>query len=97
MIEASKLAFALAVVGGLAVATTGELLAAPVPSNVAAIKQAVPAAGTDVRCGEFLGACGPSYGGYYWGYPTYSYRDYPAYSYRGYAYRGYPYSDYWSY
>ena len=43
MIEASKLAFALAVVGGLAVATTGELLAAPVPSNAVSIKAALAA------------------------------------------------------
>jgi hypothetical protein len=88
-----KLASAMAVVGGFAVAPAGEILAAPVSSNTVAIKHAEPAATMAVRCGEYMGDCGP-YSGYSWRYPPSSYSDYPAYSYRGYAYWGYPYYGY---
>jgi hypothetical protein len=102
MMKLSHFALTTAVVGGLTIATAGELLAASVPSNTVAIRQAVPAGVTDVRCGEFVGACGPywgysrgyqaypgygwGYSGYNWGYQPYSYSGYPAYSYRSYRY-----------
>jgi hypothetical protein len=73
MMKLSHFALTTAVVGGLTIATAGELLAASVPSNTVAIRQAVPAGVTDVRCGEFVGACGP-----YWGYSR-GYQAYPGY------------------
>ena len=111
MVKASSLAIAMAVVGGLAVDTTDQLLAAPIASNIMAIKQAAPAVVTDVRCGEYVGSCPrssryrnyPGYSDYSWGYPGYSgyWRGSPAYSgygsYPAYAYSGYPGYSYWPY
>jgi hypothetical protein len=98
MSKASKLVIVTAVLGSLAVATVGQLLAAPVPSNIVAVKAAAPAARTDVRYRSHVArpynyyssdpyAYPPPYGdwGYsYWGSPTYSYWGYP--SYYGYGY-----------
>ena len=93
MVKASSLAIATAVVGGLAVGTTGQLRAAPVGPNTAGIKLAAPAVVTDVRYREH--ARRYYYPGYYyssWGYPNYYY----SWGYPGYTYSwGYPTYAYW--
>ena len=96
MVKASSLAIATAVVGGLAVGTTGQLRAAPVGPNTAGIKLAAPAVVTDVRYREHVGPRRRYYyPGYYyssWGYPDYYY----SWGYPGYAYSwGYPTYSYW--
>ena len=95
MVKASSLAIATAVVGGLAVGTTGQLRAAPIRPNTAGIKLAAPAVVTDVRYREYVGPRRRYYyPGYYysWGYPDYYY----SWGYPGYAYSwGYPTYSYW--
>ena len=94
MVKASSLAIATAVVGGLAVGTTGQLRAAPVGPNTAGIKLAAPAVVTDVRYREHVGPRHYYYpGSYYsWVYPGYYY----SWGYPGYAYSwGYPTYSYW--
>ena len=101
MMKPSHVALTTAVVAGITIASAGELFAVPLASDAVAIGRALPAAATDVRCGEFLGACRP-----YWGYSR-GYRAYPGYAWGysgpgyGWGYSGYdgdyrPYSN-WSY
>jgi hypothetical protein len=96
-------ALAAALAGAGSLGNGYSAAAAPVLSNTAAVKQALPSAVTDVRYyrggGAFFG--GLVIGGllgaaisrpYYYGYPGYGYAYYPAYSYGPvypYAY-GYP-------
>jgi hypothetical protein len=93
-------ALAAALAGACALGNGYSAVAAPVLSNTAAIKQALPSAVTDVRYhrggGAFFGGfvIGSILGAaiarpYYYGYPGYGYAYYPAYSYGPY----YPYAD----
>jgi hypothetical protein len=82
--KAPTLAIAIAIVGPLAIATAGKLLAAPVTSNTVAVKMAVPDAPTEVRYRPPYRTCLAQPDLYVrqravpnWGYPTYSYWGYP--------------------
>ncbi len=106
----SKLKYAIALAGALAIGAAGTATAAPVVSSTAAVKAATPDSVSDVR---WRGGPGPFFGGLalglagaavvgapYWGYPYgyYPYRYGYAYDYDDYpytyGYAAYPYP-YW--
>lgn len=79
----SKFPIVLTVAGGLAVATTGNAFAAPVPSNNVVIKASAPATATQVRYRSHVERPYQGYGSYpYWGHSYWG----PQYSYPAYAY-----------
>jgi hypothetical protein len=105
MAKTSKFLMAATVLVPLAVASTGESLAAPVPSNMGAVKAAAPGAQTDVRYRSHVARPYNYYSSDPYGYPPgygdsgYSYWDYPTYTwgYPTYYSWGYPTDSYWGY